>query len=179
MNPKLYTNNGMIGLAQKLIAAQGGPESFQILNKANPVYANVLGKNGAITLGALRKQAATNPAAPALMMKNALQREALGDISQGVSLPQLAKLGVGAAKAHPLKALMYGGAGAANIGGLMDNDKLGGQLGGGALGYFASNALGVGNPILGALMGGALGAQFDKLRAQREASAQQAQQRMR
>ena len=83
-----------------------------------------------------------------------------------------------AAKAHPFKTAGLIGLGAGNIGGLTDNDKFGGQLGGLALGGLASYGMGA-NPYTAAMMtmgGGALGSLFDKLRARREAEqAQQAQ----
>jgi hypothetical protein len=72
--------------------------------------------------------------------------------------------------ANPLAAIGMGSLGAANIAGLVDNDKIGGQLvgtlGGGALAHFlpvspmAKLAVGMG--------GGMLGSLFDKLRAKKE-----------
>ena len=73
-------------------------------------------------------------------------------------------------KAHPLQAAGLGALGVANIAGLTDDDKIGGQLvgtlGGGALAHFlpvspvAKLAIGMG--------GGTLGSLFDKLRAKKE-----------
>lgn len=67
-----------------------------------------------------------------------------------------------------------------NIGGLVDNDKFGGQLGGLALGGLGSKALmsagAMSNPGAAALLtmaGGELGALFDKLRAKREGQRRQ------
>lgn len=72
------------------------------------------------------------------------------------------------------------GLGLGNIGGLMDNDKFGGQLGGLALGGLGAKALmssgAIENPGAAALLtlgGGELGALFDKLRSKREGQRQQ------
>jgi hypothetical protein len=80
-------------------------------------------------------------------------------------------LALGAAKAHPFKTAGLIGLGAGNIGGLMDNNKFGGQLGGLALGGLGAATLASGNPYLQAMLtmgGGQLGALFDKLRARKE-----------
>ena len=95
--------------------------------------------------------------------------------NSGVSIPQLGSLALGAAKAHPFKTAGLVGLGAGNIGGLTDNDKFGGQLGGLALGGFGSY-LAKANPYAAAMMtmgGGALGSLFDKLRAKKELEEQQ------
>lgn len=98
--------------------------------------------------------------------------QATQDISNGVSMGQLGKLGVGAIKSHPLQAAGLGMLGAGNIGGLMDNDKFGGQIGGLALGglgsVLAEDALGPYGKLMLTLGGGQLGALFDKLRARKE-----------
>lgn len=94
----------------------------------------------------------------------------------GVNAGQLGSLALGAAKAHPFKTAGLVGLGASNIGGLTDNDKFGGQLGGLALGGLGSYLMEA-NPYTAAMMtmgGGALGSLFDKLRAQKEQE-QQAQ----
>ena len=94
---------------------------------------------------------------------------ALGD-QGGISLPQMGSLALGAAKQHPFKTAGLVGLGAGNIGGLTDNNKFGGQLGGLALGGLGSYLAGV-NPYTAAMLtmgGGELGALFDKLRAKRE-----------
>jgi len=94
----------------------------------------------------------------------------------GVNASQLGSLALGAAKAHPFKTAGLIGMGAGNIGGLMDNDKFGGQLGGLALGGLGAATLASGNPYLQAVMtmgGGNLGALFDKLRARKELEEQQ------
>lgn len=105
------------------------------------------------------------------------------DLSGGVSIPQLGSLAVGAIREHPVKAMGLGALGLGNIGGLTDNDKFGGQLGGLALGGLGAHALASGNPYLQAMLtmgGGELGALFDKLRAKREQErAQMPQARMR
>jgi hypothetical protein len=62
-----------------------------------------------------------------------------------------------------------------NLGGLVDNDKFGGQLGGLALGGLGSymGGLGPGASALLTMGGGELGALFDKLRAKREGQRRQ------
>lgn len=93
----------------------------------------------------------------------------------GVNASQLGSLALGAAKAHPFKTAGLVGLGAGNIGGLTDNDKFGGQLGGLALGGLGSY-LAKANPYAAAMMtmgGGALGSLFDKLRAKKELEKQQ------
>lgn len=88
----------------------------------------------------------------------------------GVNASQLGSLALGAAKAHPFKTAGLVGLGAGNIGGLMDNDKFGGQLGGLALGGLGAATMMSGNPYGAAMMtlgGGELGALFDKLRAKK------------
>lgn len=88
----------------------------------------------------------------------------------GPNLP-LGSLAFNAAKAHPFKTAGLVGLGASNIGGLTDNNKFGGQLGGLALGGLGAHALAQGNPYLQAIItmgGGALGSLFDKLRARKE-----------
>ncbi len=87
----------------------------------------------------------------------------------------LGALALGAAKAHPFKTAGLVGLGAGNIGGLMDNNKFGGQLGGLALGGLGSYLMGA-SPYTAAMMtmgGGELGALFDKLRAKKEQPNQQ------
>lgn len=94
---------------------------------------------------------------------------ALGE-QGGVTAGQLGSLALGAAKAHPFKTAGLIGLGAGNIGGLTDNDKFGGQLGGLALGGLGSY-LADANPYTAAIMtmgGGQLGSLFDKLRARKE-----------
>lgn len=88
-------------------------------------------------------------------------------------------------QANPGMAAALGIGGAANLAGLFDNDKIGGQLGGlagaGALAHFAAPSLGI--PALDpqtqiaiALAGGGLGALFDNMRAKKEQQAQYANQ---
>lgn len=79
-------------------------------------------------------------------------------------------IAMNAAKAHPYAAMGLGTLGAMNIGGLTDNDKFGGQLGGAALGGLGAT-LAQDNPALQAALvmgGGSLGSLFDKLRAKKE-----------
>lgn len=90
---------------------------------------------------------------------------------KGITGSQLGSLALGATKSHPFKAIGLLGTGAANIGGLMDNDKFGGQLAGLGLGGLGAYALADGNPYTAAMMtlgGGTLGTLFDKLRAKKE-----------
>ena len=79
--------------------------------------------------------------------------------------------------AHPFTTAGLGLTGAANLGGLFDNDKIGGQLIGGTAGglaghYLLPTVLGTAvSPqaqVLMGLSGGALGALFDKLRQNKE-----------
>lgn len=89
----------------------------------------------------------------------------------GIGLGQAGSIALGAAKEHPFKTAGLIGLGAGNIGGLTDNNKFGGQLGGLALGGLGAATLASGNPYLQAMMtmgGGELGALFDKLRAKKE-----------
>lgn len=95
-----------------------------------------------------------------------------------VPLADLFKSLGGYAKAHPVATVGTGLNAAGNVAGLFDNDKLLGQLGGAALGYFAPSLLGkvlgksiVTSPLLRANLamgGGSLGALFDNLRAKKE-----------
>lgn len=104
--------------------------------------------------------------------------EALATNGQSLSAGNLGSLALGAAKSHPFKTAGLGALGLGNIGGLMDNNKFGGQLGGLALGGLGAATLASGNPYLQAMLtmgGGELGALFDKLRAKKEQQAQQPQ----
>lgn len=77
-------------------------------------------------------------------------------------------------QAHPLAAAGMGALGVANIAGLTDDDKIGGQLVGGLGGGLLASALNV-NPMAKLAIGmggGALGSLFDKLRAKKEAEQQ-------
>ena len=89
-----------------------------------------------------------------------------------------------AIKAHPFKAAGLGVLGAANVAGLMDDDKVGGQLVGGLggaalpmlmtkIGMAAPTPVGKLAMVMG---GGALGSLFDKLRAKKEQEAEASQQ---
>ena len=84
---------------------------------------------------------------------------------------------------HKLGAMAGAGLALGNLGGLTDNDKFGGQLGGLALGGLGAHALlengAMAHPGIATLMtlgGGQLGALFDKLRAKREQQRGQMQQ---
>ena len=81
-------------------------------------------------------------------------------------------------KNHPGKAIGTGLLGAGNVAGLVDNDKVLGQIGGtvgGAL--LGSKLLGFGpyGALNSALVGGGVGALFDALRSKKEQEEQQAQ----
>lgn len=85
-------------------------------------------------------------------------------------------------KAHPAQTIGYGATGLMNLGGLFDNDKVGGQLLGGALGTGLSfipqlipgmQAISTPTKVLMGMSGGALGSLFDKLRAEKEKQQQQ------
>lgn len=76
-----------------------------------------------------------------------------------------------AIKSHPFKTAGIVGGGLANIAGLTDNDKVGGQIAGLAGGAILPWLIGASNPstyVLGSLTGGTLGSLFDKLRQQQE-----------
>lgn len=102
----------------------------------------------------------------------------VADAAQAVPLTDLFKQLGGYVKAHPYASAGTGLNAAANVAGLLDNDKLLGQGAGAALGYFAPQLLGLafGKPIsVSPLMraniamgGGTLGALFDNLRAKKE-----------
>lgn len=152
---KRFTSDKLVGLAQWLINQQGGEEAF------NP--------------DVIRKGYEGSKLNADIIDKNVANQAALGQIGNGVTIPQLGQLGIGAIKAHPFKALALGGSAMANLGGLTDDDKFGGQLGGAALGALAAPALGF-NPVVAGMVGGNLGMLFDKLRKQKEMEQQQAQQ---
>lgn len=80
-------------------------------------------------------------------------------------------------KAKPIMSTGLGVTGAANIAGLFDNNKIGGQLLGGALGGIATIPFKM-TPqgrILAAMAGGGLGALYDNLAAKKEQAYQQTQ----
>ncbi len=85
-------------------------------------------------------------------------------------------------KAHPLQATALGASAAGNIAGLFDNDKIGGQLAGTALGVGANaiipaitgSPLGSYAKVMIPMVAGNIGALFDKLRSKKaEEEAQQ------
>lgn len=94
---------------------------------------------------------------------------ALGE--NGAGLKDLGSAAVGATISHPFKAMGLIGSGMGNLGGLTDNNKIGGQIAGLGLGGLAASTLATGNPYMAAMLtmgGGNLGALFDKLRARKE-----------
>lgn len=177
-----YSNESLgMWLAKVFKGGAGGDAVFDPNSGLNPLNAPFSSK-GKILPGKMNKyiEGLSEDKRDAFM--SALdKREALGDLSGDITASQVGRLGLEAAKAHPLKALGLGITGAQNIGGLFDNNKFGGQLGGAGLGYLASKFIGSGSPygmVMAPLVGGALGAQFDKLRAAREQEQQQMQQKM-
>ncbi len=95
----------------------------------------------------------------AIQEKGALAAGAGGDVIRN------------AIRSHPFKTAGIVGGGIANIAGLTDNDKVGGQLAGLAGGAVIPWLLKASSPstyILSSLAGGTLGSLFDKLRASQE-----------
>lgn len=154
--PNVYTGDKMMSLAKWLLDQQA-PGAF-----------NEEALTASLTKKGLK---------PERIAEQVAKQKALGDISDGVTLSQLGGLAGGAIQAHPIKSLALAGSAAGNIGGLFDDNKIGGQLGGAVLGGLAGNALGF-NPAMSAMAGGNLGTLFDKLRTQKELEKQQAQQYM-
>lgn len=144
---RLMKNPQIINLAKQMYGSMSPEQQTSMLNK----FAQPSGMEG------------VDPIVPTSF------EAALGD-QGGVSAGQLGSLALGATKAHPFKAAGLLGLGAGNVGGLMDNNKFGGQLGGLALGGLGSYLMGT-NPYTAAMLtmgGGELGALFDKLRARKE-----------
>lgn len=164
INPKKFTSPKMTSLADWLIKVQGGAKTFDPKNADNPINKRYAG----IEL---------DDSTSKLYAKQLADRQALLNTDEGVTIPQLGKLGMGAASANPLQTAGGALTTGMNLAGLTDNDKFGGQIGGLALGGLASYGLGLnpGYAYLATTAGGALGSLFDKLRAKREAEAQQAQ----
>ena len=84
-------------------------------------------------------------------------------------------------KAHPWTSTFLGMGGAANLAGLFDNNKIGGQLLGSTLGGLATIPFDIApqGRVLSAMIGGGLGSLYDKLAAKKEQEyAQQQQQQM-
>lgn len=196
INPRKFTNNTMNKLAQWLISNGRTPEEQAVLktfgndvsydkDSKQRVYNNISEyfKPEYIKDGRLVQDSGLPDSA---MLKDTYSKtyfdtlnnaQNLNNISDGVSIGQLGKLGLGAASAHPLQTAGGALTTGMNLAGLTDNDKFGGQIGGLALGGLASYGLGLnpGYAYLATTAGGALGSLFDKLRAKREAEAQQAQ----
>lgn len=88
----------------------------------------------------------------------------------GNSLKNTLSMTGAAIKAHPWASAGIGALGAVNLAGLVDDDKIGGQLVGG-LGAGIGSALAGVSPVAAialGLGGGTLGSLFDKLRAKKE-----------
>lgn len=154
-DPHVYTNDTMVNLANWLIN-QHGAKAFD---------------EKALLKNYLKNQKLK----PDVAATKAAAQAALGNTGNGVTLGQLGQLGMGAVRANPLKSLALAGSVAGNIGGLTDDDKFGGQLGGAALAGLAGRAMGF-NPLISASVGGNIGTLFDKLRAQKEAEQAQMKQ---
>lgn len=153
-----------VSLFQKMI------KNPQVMKMAEQMF-NSMSQNGQLGFaqGAGKGMGLLNEAGNALNMPKGGIMGAMG-AQGGINASQLGSLALGAAKAHPFKTAGLIGLGAGNIGGLMDNDKFGGQLGGLALGGLGAATLMSGNPYGAAMMtlgGGGLGALFDKLRAKK------------
>lgn len=142
-------------------------KNARLLNLANTLFNSISEKDQAAMLNKFGQPSDTQGVADIIPTNF---DAAIGD-QGGITGSQLGSLALGAAKAHPFKTAGLLGTGAANIGGLMDNDKFGGQLAGLGLGGLGAYALANGNPYTAAMMtmgGGTLGALFDKLRAKKE-----------
>ena len=117
---------------------------------------------------------------PANVVKDAFLENPLKtnvDFGNGVtgnSLKNTLGMAKSAIKANPWKSAGLGAMGVANIAGLADNDKIGGQLVGGLAGGVIPAVMGVSpmTAIALGLGGGTLGSLYDKLRAKREAEQQ-------
>ena len=165
-----------MGLARNLINAQGNPmEKAARKTGIEPLYTDT--DEGLATYGydwGDIDQTEEQMAAVDALQKKFTEQQ---DISNGVSLPQLGRLAVGAASEHPFKTAGLVGLGMGNLGGLTDNNRFGGQIGGLALGglgsYMAGDALGPYGKLMLTLGGGQLGSLFDKLRAKKEQQPQQ------
>ena len=94
----------------------------------------------------------------------------LGNGVTGNSLKNTLGMAKSAIKANPWQSAGLGALGVANIAGLIDDDKIGGQLVGGLAGGVIPAVMGA-NPMTAialGLGGGTLGSIFDKLRAKKE-----------
>lgn len=94
----------------------------------------------------------------------------LGKGITGNSLKNTLGMAGSAIKAHPWASAGMGALGAANVAGLVDDDKIAGQLVGGLGSGVIANLAGV-SPMASlaiGLGGGTLGSLFDKLRAKKE-----------
>lgn len=160
--------NAKTGLFQKLM---GNP---QIMAMANQMYNSMPGQGQGDFLkrAGFGQDVVENLASQAGPDMNPVNlSSALDATGNTLSAGNLGSLALGAAKAHPFKTAGLVGSGLANIGGLTDNDKFGGQLAGLGLGGLGAHLLAAQNPYAAAMMtlgGGTLGSLFDKLRARKE-----------
>ena len=99
---------------------------------------------------------------------------AFGNGATGNSLKNTLGMAKSAIKANPWQTAGLGAMGIANVAGLTDNDKVGGQLVGSLAGGVIPAVMGA-NPMTAialGLGGGTLGSLFDKLRAKKETEQQ-------
>lgn len=160
-------------LAKYLLGELVGYNSEGVMNDPTQFYnqENILNRANDLIAKGLPEELAKKGATSA-MREGARIAPFLGDASlDNAKLMDWAKLAGTASVHHPFKTAGLVGAAAGNIGGLTDNDKFGGQLGGLALGGLGAATLASGNPYAAAMMvmgGGNIGALFDKLRARKE-----------
>lgn len=108
---------------------------------------------------------------------NEIKRKTLKEMFEGLKNNATVQNVGSYMKAHPYMSTFLGLGGTANLAGLFDNDKVGGQLLGGALGGIATIPFKM-TPqgrVLAAMAGGGLGALYDNLAAKKEQAYQQAQ----
>ena len=157
-------------LAKYLLGEIVGYDDGNMLDAANYYNnKNILAEANKNIANGMDASMATNAAKQQILEGRRLAPFYQGAIDNA-KLGNWASLALNAAKNHPFKTAGLIGLGAGNIGGLTDNDKFAGQIGGLGLGGLGAAAF-ASNPYTAALMtmgGGQLGALFDKLRAHKE-----------
>lgn len=169
--PNLPEGFDQNALLQEMSRLGSGGDLYGSLNQANPVLAKEF----------YDQAIATNQYDAKAKMYRDLKGAQDAVMSGQASLGQLGTTLKGYWQRQPFLGKAAGvGLTLGNLGGLVDNDKFGGQLGGLALGGLGAKALmsagSMVNPGAAALMtmaGGELGALFDKLRAKREGQRRQ------